>query len=78
MLRATNTGVTAIIDTRGRIVASAPEFTTSKISGEVQGYQGSTPYILFGNAGMLVLAAAMLAVALIATACKRSLASGGR
>jgi apolipoprotein N-acyltransferase len=66
MLRATNTGVTAIIDTRGRVVASAPEFTTTKISGEVQGYQGRTPYVTFGNAGMLLLAAAMLVIPLIA------------
>ncbi|MGH9886087.1 MAG: apolipoprotein N-acyltransferase, partial [bacterium] len=65
LLRATNTGVTAIIDTRGRVVASAPEFTTTKISGEVQGYQGSTPYIAFGNAGFLVLALTMLLIPLV-------------
>jgi apolipoprotein N-acyltransferase len=62
MLRATNTGVTAIIDPAGRIVASAPEFTTTKVSGEVRGYQGSTPYIAFGNAGFLALALAMLLI----------------
>jgi apolipoprotein N-acyltransferase len=59
MLRATNTGVTAIIDPGGQIVASAPEFTTTTLNGEVRGYQGSTPYIVFGNAGILVLALAM-------------------
>jgi apolipoprotein N-acyltransferase len=62
MLRATNTGVTAIIDPDGRIVAAAPEFTTTRVSGEVRGHQGSTPYIVFGNAGFLVLALAMLLV----------------
>ncbi|HKB82158.1 MAG TPA: apolipoprotein N-acyltransferase [Burkholderiales bacterium] len=60
MLRATNTGITAIIDSSGRIVAAAPEFTATEISGEVRGYQGRTPYIVFGNAGFLVLALAML------------------
>ena len=65
MLRATNTGVTAIIDTSGRIVASAPEFTTTKLSGEVRGYQGSTPYIVVGNTGFLVLALAMLLIPLV-------------
>ncbi len=64
MLRATNTGITAIIDPEGRIVASAPEFTTARVSGEVHGYQGSTPYIVFGNAGVLVLALAMLLIPL--------------
>jgi apolipoprotein N-acyltransferase len=66
MLRATNTGVTAIIDPGGRIVVSAPEFTTTIVSGEVRGYQGSTPYIEFGNIGFLVLALAMLLIPPIA------------
>lgn len=65
MLRATNTGITAIIDSRGQIVASAPEFTRTKVSGDVRGYQGSTPYIVFGNIGFLVLALAMLLIPLV-------------
>jgi apolipoprotein N-acyltransferase len=43
MLRATNTGVTAIIDAKGRMLASLPLFTTGSLSGEIQGYAGSTP-----------------------------------
>jgi len=62
MLRATNTGVTAIIDPTGHIVATAPEFTTTKLSGEVRGYQGSTPYVAIGNAGVLLLAGLMVLV----------------
>ena len=65
MLRATNTGVTAIIDPAGNIVVAAPEFVTTKVSGEVRGYQGSTPYIAFGNAGFLVLALTMLLIPLV-------------
>jgi apolipoprotein N-acyltransferase len=65
MLRATNTGVTAVIDTNGRIIASAPEFTTTKVTSDVRGYQGSTPYIVLGNAGALGLAAAMLLFPLV-------------
>jgi apolipoprotein N-acyltransferase len=61
MLRATNTGVTAIIGPDGHIVAAAPEFVTISISGEVQGRQGRTPYILWGNAGFLLLSALMIA-----------------
>lgn len=61
MLRATNTGVTAIIGPDGHIVAAAPEFSTTSISGEVQGRQGRTPYILWGNAGFLLLSAIMIA-----------------
>lgn len=53
MLRATNTGVTAIIDRRGHIVASLPLFTAGSLSGEIQGYAGSTPYVRWGNAPVL-------------------------
>jgi apolipoprotein N-acyltransferase len=63
MLRATNTGVTAIIGPDGHIVAAAPEFVTTSISGEVRGRQGRTPYILWGNAGFLLLSAIMIASA---------------
>ncbi|MHB1187194.1 apolipoprotein N-acyltransferase [Thiobacillus sp.] len=55
MLRATNTGVTAIIDAKGRMLASLPLFTTGSLSGSIQGYAGSTPYARWGNVPVLVL-----------------------
>ncbi|HWR77149.1 MAG TPA: apolipoprotein N-acyltransferase [Thiobacillus sp.] len=55
MLRATNTGVTAIIDAQGHVLASLPLFTTGTLSGEIQGYAGSTPYVRWGNAPVLAL-----------------------
>jgi apolipoprotein N-acyltransferase len=64
MLRATNTGLTAIIDTRGRIVASLPLFTAGSLTGEIQGYAGSTPYVRWGNTPVLLFWAA-LALALL-------------
>ena len=64
MLRATNTGVSAIIDTRGRVIASAPEFVTTTVKGEMRGYQGATPYIRLGNRAVLTLAALMIAACL--------------
>jgi apolipoprotein N-acyltransferase len=63
MLRATNTGVTAIIDPRGRVVRSAPGFAAAIVSHTVQGYQGATPYVRWGNYGVLGLALLMLAAA---------------
>ncbi|MBU1224970.1 MAG: apolipoprotein N-acyltransferase [Gammaproteobacteria bacterium] len=53
MLRATNTGVTAIIDAKGRMLASLPLFTTGRLAGSIQGYAGSTPYVRWGNAPVL-------------------------
>ena len=56
MLRATNTGVTAIVDQRGRVQQAAPEFATVVVTGAVQGYAGATPYIRWGDTPLIVLA----------------------
>jgi apolipoprotein N-acyltransferase len=64
MLRATNTGMTAIIDPRGRVVAKLPQFTEGILVGDVQGYVGASPYVRFGNIP-IVLACVVLAGALV-------------
>ncbi|MCC7483787.1 MAG: apolipoprotein N-acyltransferase [Burkholderiales bacterium] len=66
MLRATNTGVTAVIDPRGRVEASAPEFATAVLTRVVRGYAGATPYVRIGNYGTLALCVALLALAAFA------------
>ncbi|HZV61922.1 MAG TPA: apolipoprotein N-acyltransferase [Methylophilaceae bacterium] len=62
MLRATNTGATAIIDHKGYVVEEAPHFTTLTLTGKAQGFYGSTPYIKFGNWLFLAFSAAVLAL----------------
>jgi apolipoprotein N-acyltransferase len=59
MLRATNTGATAIVAPDGTVVAEAPHFTTMALTGQAQGYTGTTPYVRWGNwpAVMLILLA---------------------
>ena len=49
MLRATNTGVTAIVDHRARVVASLPAFTAGFLDGEVEGREGLTPYAAWAS-----------------------------
>src|SRR5205085_6841074 len=49
MLRSTNTGMTAVVDNAGRIVAVAPQFTAATVEATVRGYSGSTPYVRWGN-----------------------------
>ena len=58
MLRATNTGATAIVDARGRVQAQLQPYTRDVLSAQVQGMSGYTPYILLGN--VPVLAGALL------------------
>lgn len=59
-IRATNTGVTAVIDGRGRVLASLPSLTTGVLDTVVQGTAGLTPYARWGNAAVLVLILAVL------------------
>ena len=56
MLRATNTGMTAIIDQRGKVSKVAPEFSTAVVNGEVQGFAGATPYVRWGDMPIVLLA----------------------
>ncbi len=44
VIRATNTGATAIIDHRGRVTHSMERFTRGALTGTVQGRDGVTPY----------------------------------
>jgi apolipoprotein N-acyltransferase len=55
VLRATNTGATAIIDARGLVVAQLPYLTRGVLSGELRGHSGDTPYLRFGDAPALAL-----------------------
>jgi apolipoprotein N-acyltransferase len=66
MLRATNTGATAIIDSRGIVAAALPFRVAGALDGLVQGYTGTTPYIRFGNGPALGACGILLAVALLA------------
>ena len=72
LLRATNTGVTAIIDQKGEVVRQAPQFVVAVLEGEAQGFAGETPYVRFGNGAVLVLAGLMLALGVIAARSKLS------
>jgi len=65
MLRATNTGVTAVIDHQGRVQNIAPEFETTVIDAQVWGRSGVTPYIRWGNYAFLLAALAMIATAVL-------------
>ena len=64
MLRATNTGVTAIINQRGVVLQEAEAFTTLALHGTAQGYSGATPFVRSGNALALGLAGLFLLIGL--------------
>jgi apolipoprotein N-acyltransferase len=65
LLSATNTGVTAVIDAHGQVLAQLPLLSARTLAAPVRGFAGRTPYVRWGDAPALVLAAAMLAAARI-------------
>ena len=69
MLRATNTGATAVIDHRGQVLAMLPPFTQGVLEGRVQGREGLTPFAWwsarFGLWPWLLLAVAVLGLSLV-------------
>ncbi len=62
MLRATNTGATAIIDPHGHVLAHAPHDTKTTLNGKAQGYTGTTPYVVWGNWPFIIIAFSALAL----------------
>lgn len=66
MLRATNTGMTAVVQPDGRVSEALPQFERGVLRAEVTGYAGLTPYARWGDWLAFALAALGLAVGLIA------------
>jgi apolipoprotein N-acyltransferase len=67
MVRATNTGATALIDHQGRVMARLAPYTRGVLQGRVQGRKGITPYARWvALAGLWPLFSVALAVVLAA------------
>jgi apolipoprotein N-acyltransferase len=63
MARATNTGISALIDERGQLLQRGSQFVVDVLQGELQPMQGETPYVRYGDTPALLILAAMLALA---------------
>ena len=64
LLRATNTGISAIIDEQGKVIAQSPQFRSHALMAEVHAYQGATPFVMWGNGAIVLLFSGMLVFAL--------------
>jgi apolipoprotein N-acyltransferase len=69
MVRATNTGATAIVNHQGRVLAQMRPFERGALHGEVEGRSGLTPYARWAAAWGLwpLIAAAAVACVLLAS-----------
>ncbi|MCK5877303.1 MAG: apolipoprotein N-acyltransferase [Candidatus Marithrix sp.] len=63
LLRATNTGISAVINNKGKVIAQSPQFEITALRAEVQPYQGITPYVRFGD--NLIVAISLLILILL-------------
>ena len=62
MLRANNTGITAVIDEKGRVTQRLAPFTEGILETTVQGRKGSTPYSAWGDLPILLICLAGLGI----------------
>jgi len=62
LLRATNTGISAVINADGQIVARTAQFEMATVTHQIQPRSGATPYVYWGNWPVVLLAAGLLLV----------------
>ena len=74
MVRANNTGVTAVIDAQGRVTDRIPSWQTGILEATVQGAKGYTPYMVWGDLPMLIVWLAGLGIAIGQRAKRRPIA----
>ncbi len=65
MIRATNTGVTAIIDENGQITSELPQFVRATLTGDITTFSGNTPYVMWGNGILFALMGLLWGFALL-------------
>jgi apolipoprotein N-acyltransferase len=65
LLRATNTGISAVIDERGKVIRRSPQFVPAVLTETVRPLAGATPFVLWGQAGSVVLALLLIAVPIV-------------
>lgn len=65
LLRATNTGITALVDATGRVQGQLPPFEMGVLRGEVVPRIGATPYVQWGDWPVLAWLGMSLGLALI-------------
>ena len=71
LLRATNTGISAIIDEKGRVVGKTQQFKPDAVATSIALFAGGTPYGLTGDAPVITFALLALAQPLLRRRARR-------
>ena len=64
LIRGTNNGISAIIDERGKLLESGPQFERISVTGEAQVMLGETPFSRIGSLPIIILCSILLLVVL--------------
>ncbi len=65
MIRSSNNGLSALINWKGGVDIHAPQFVEHIVRGSIQPRTGVTPYVAFGDSGVLILMGLLLLTALL-------------
>lgn len=55
LVRATSTGISAIINEKGKILKQSPQFEQHILQGKIIPFKGKTPYVMLGNKLIIAL-----------------------
>jgi apolipoprotein N-acyltransferase len=55
LIRGTNNGITAIVDERGKVLRSLPQFTRDVLRGEIRTMSGTTPFGRWGSLPVVLI-----------------------
>lgn len=69
--RAANTGITALIDTHGKIYARLPQFGEGVLLGEIDAVEGRTPFARFGHWPILIISTVLVLLGVLANKRKK-------
>ena len=72
LLRATNTGISAIIDEKGKIIGKTRQFEPDAVAAKVPLFTGSTPYVVTGDKPTVILSVSLLLLTLLFSRTKRT------
>ncbi len=75
LLRSTNTGISAVIDNKGKIISRSPQFTQHALLASVKLFDGETFYSKTGNSFIISMSFLILLISLILSYRRANLAT---
>ncbi len=62
LLRAANTGISAVVNEKGKVIARSPQFEPHALQANARLFEGATPYVVCGNSLVLIVSVLLLLI----------------